>query len=64
VDIKDEMVLNEAGNIVQNIWNKLPEYYTNLILDAFVVMPNHVHGIIILQDPKTGAASGAMAFGL
>jgi REP-associated tyrosine transposase len=31
---------------VRGIWFKLPRYYSNVGLDAFVVMPNHVHGIV------------------
>ncbi len=29
-------------------WNDLPKHYLHVELDAFVVMPNHVHGIIVL----------------
>jgi REP element-mobilizing transposase RayT len=42
------MRLNDAGRIVNDIWVALPTHYPGIALDAFVVMPNHVHGIIIL----------------
>jgi REP-associated tyrosine transposase len=42
--------LNEMGTIVQQTWDDLPTHYHGIDLDAFVVMPNHVHGIIILAD--------------
>jgi putative transposase len=42
--------LNAMGTIVQQIWNELPTHYDGVDLDAFIVMPNHVHGIIILSD--------------
>ena len=45
------MVLNIAGQIVVDCWNDLPNHYNHIILDAFVVMPDHVHGIIILENP-------------
>lgn len=48
--VNDEMRLNEAGRIVQATWDKLPEHYHHLELDEWVVMPNHVHGIITLVD--------------
>jgi REP element-mobilizing transposase RayT len=42
--------LNEMGAIVQQTWDDLPTHYHGIDLDAFIVMPNHVHGIIILAD--------------
>jgi REP element-mobilizing transposase RayT len=42
--------LNEMGTIVQQTWEDLPTHYHDIDLDAFIVMPNHVHGIIILAD--------------
>ncbi len=40
------MVLNQFGAIVNRCWFDLPNHYQNIRLDAFVVMPNHVHGIM------------------
>ena len=40
------MVLSPAGQIVWDIWQKLPEHYSYLALGPFVVMPNHFHGIV------------------
>ena len=45
-----QMVLNEYGNIAYNEWAKLPERFTNFELDIFQIMPNHMHGIIVLKD--------------
>jgi len=42
------MVLNEAGQMVQIVWDKIPEHYLGIEKDEFVVMPNHIHGIIII----------------
>lgn len=42
------MVLNEFGKIVQSHWDGLADHYAGAQLDAFVVMPNHIHGIIIV----------------
>ena len=44
----DEMRLNAAGAIVQTVWDELPNHYPNVELDRFVVMPNHLHGIIVI----------------
>jgi REP element-mobilizing transposase RayT len=49
-DIVDgEMQLNAAGSEVQAVWNELPRRFAHLELDAFVVMPNHIHGIIVIR---------------
>lgn len=47
-----EMILNEKGNIAYVEWYKLKERYGSLELDAFQIMPNHIHGIIILRNSK------------
>ena len=45
-----EMVLNDAGKMIEKYWREIPEHYPNVILDAFVIMPNHVHGILIIDN--------------
>jgi len=45
--INNEMHLNVMGTVVQDCWNDLSNQHANVKLDAFVVMPNHVHGIIV-----------------
>jgi putative transposase len=42
--------LSEAGKIVQKCWYDLPEHYLNIILDEFIIMPNHIHGIILIKN--------------
>lgn len=41
---------NKNGLIVAGQWAGLPRHYPNALLDEFVLMPNHVHGIICLSD--------------
>jgi len=43
-----QMVLNDAGRMVQTVWDRLPNHYSHVELDSWTIMPNHVHGIIIL----------------
>jgi len=38
--------------MINSVWEKLPEKFTNVSIDQFVIMPNHIHGIIILTEPK------------
>jgi putative transposase len=47
-----KMGLNDAGTIVLNCWKAIPRHFGGVCLDAFVVMPNHVHGIIVLLDVR------------
>jgi putative transposase len=42
--------LNDAGRVVQAIWDDLPKHCPGLELDAFVLMPNHVHGIVVIAS--------------
>ncbi len=56
-DVKNgEMVLNDIGVITQNIWQKIPEYFPYARLDAYVVMPNHIHGILTIDKSNDGIA--------
>ena len=45
-----DMCLNEHGEIAQRCWEETPQHFVHSEIDAFVVMPNHVHGIICLLD--------------
>ena len=42
--------LNPPGEMVQKIWKEMPARYPGVETDAFIVMPNHVHGIIVLGE--------------
>jgi len=48
--VDGEMRLNEYGEIVRDEWIKTSSVRANVLLDVFVIMPNHIHGIIILTD--------------
>lgn len=50
--INDKMVLSQAGKIADRCWREIPEHFPFVKLGAYVVMPNHVHGIIIIDKPK------------
>ncbi len=47
-----KMALSWIGTIVQKCWITIPSITSYAKLDAFVVMPNHVHGIILLENPQ------------
>jgi len=50
--VNDKMVLNELGYIVQRCWYDLLNHYNNCKLDAYIIMPNHVHGVIQINYPN------------
>jgi len=49
--VDNDICLNGMGQIVQDEWLRTAEMRKNIILDEFVVMPNHFHGIIHIRDP-------------
>jgi putative transposase len=46
---------NDAGRMVADVWVALPARFPTVQIDEFVVMPNHVHGIVVLNDHDVGA---------
>ena len=48
--VNGEMVLNKTGHIVHDAWHRSEEIRREIELGAFVVMPNHMHGIVIIHD--------------
>ncbi len=46
--IDKKMQMNAAGKMIDRWWNQLPQKFANVELDDFIVMPNHLHGIIIV----------------
>ena len=45
------MVLNDAGRMVRRVWEGLAARFSVVEVDEFVVMPNHVHGVIFIREP-------------
>ena len=48
--VKGKMALNEYGEITEHTWFDLPNHNPKIKLDEFILMPNHIHGIIIIKD--------------
>lgn len=57
------MERNESGEIVSSYWGELANRYTEATLDAFVVMPNHMHGIVLVGAIRELPLRGAPARG-
>ena len=55
--IDNQMHLNPAGRMIHTAWTELPNRCPHIQTDAFIVMPNHTHAIIVLTPPQpVGAA--------
>jgi putative transposase len=48
--INETMQLNDFGKIVEEEWKKTEQIRKEIIMDAYCVMPNHFHGIVIITD--------------
>lgn len=66
--VEGQMRLNDAGVVARKEWARTPSLRPQVRLDTFQVMPNHVHGILILVEKLDGAsrrepsqASGALS---
>ena len=61
--VDGKMALNHAGNMIQTVWDEIPFHYAGIEIDEFIVMPNHIHGIIIISRsvvvPTVGAGPRA-----
>ncbi len=54
--INGKMHLNHIGQIIKTEWDKTPKIRSNVDLDESVIMPNHVHGIILILDDGRGVS--------
>ena len=51
------LVREDVKDMIFTFWHKLPEKFDNISIDAFIIMPNHVHGIIFLNEPDPDDSS-------
>jgi REP element-mobilizing transposase RayT len=48
-----QMRLNMAGIFAERCWQEIPKHFSTVELDEFVIMPNHIHGLIIINHENT-----------
>jgi REP element-mobilizing transposase RayT len=63
--VEGDMVLNDAGCLIQAVWQRLPQRFPTIELGAYGVMPNHFHAIVILvvTSPMDAPSVDAQAVG-
>jgi len=54
-----QLILNDAGKMVESEWLKLPERFPNIVLHEYIVMPNHFHAILEISPATNPDAVGA-----
>jgi len=57
--VDGEARLNETGTIIEVEWFRSADIRQEIALDAFIVMPNHLHGIVIINPKRVGAHGSA-----
>lgn len=60
--INGTMVLNEFGNVTSSCIEEIPNHIENTIIDKYVVMPNHIHLILIVQDINSSSEEKPLSF--
>jgi putative transposase len=55
---ESSMRLNKIGDLIAACWHDLPGHYPDISLDAFVVMPNHIHGVVFVGAGSPRPSSG------
>jgi len=52
--IDGQMQLNNAGRMVDDTWHEIPYHWSGIELDMLQIMPNHLHGIIVIREVGIG----------
>jgi len=60
--VNGRMALNDAGRIAARCWHEIPSHFPHATLDEWIIMPDHVHGIVVLRGDG-GTACRAPTFG-
>jgi putative transposase len=53
----DIIALSNTGKIIEYHWLHIPDQYENIFLDEYIIMPNHIHGIVIIDKERAQASS-------
>jgi putative transposase len=51
--------LNDLGRLTEKLWHEIPNHFPSVFLDTFIVMPDHLHGILLIDNWRTGTACRA-----
>jgi len=51
--VKADVRLTDIGDMASQYWRDIPRHFPNTAVDEFIVMPNHVHGIVVIKPVET-----------
>jgi len=54
-----DVILNEYGRVIEKWWHQIPDHFPNVETQTFVIMPNHIHGIIAITNDGRGAVTAS-----
>jgi REP element-mobilizing transposase RayT len=57
--VNGKVDLSQSGQLVEQTWLEIPLHFPRVMLDAYVIMPNHVHGILNINDDRAVGATHA-----
>jgi REP element-mobilizing transposase RayT len=58
-EVTDGVVqLSPMGEVILEQWQRIPTHFPNVLLDVFVIMPNHIHGILVITGDELGTGKG------
>jgi putative transposase len=57
--VNGHIILSKLGQIIDHHWNEIPNHFGHVELDNYVIMPNHIHGILIIDNPTVVAGEDA-----
>jgi len=49
--VNNKVELNDLGKVTQKSWLAIPQFHSFVEIDEFIIMPNHLHGIIVINKP-------------
>ena len=62
--VNGEMRLSHIGRVAYRVWKEIPTHFPQVEIDALVVMPNHIHGVLVIAGPPVGATHASPLPGL
>jgi len=57
--VDSSMKYSDIGKYAQQCWNNFPIHFTNVELDTFSIMPDHIHGILVIHRKQSSCRDGA-----
>ncbi|MEH2412473.1 transposase [Nostoc sp.] len=54
--VEGEMQRSPIGEVAHKLWYEIPNHFSNCQIDSFCVMPNHIHGILVINQTQEGDA--------